>query len=140
VNPCGHSPYVTPSLTRRWGCLLWIYTWPFVKCRYRTYNMLLKIFLWHFIQVFWQYRLCKAHHAYLCYNGSLADSTEILVPDIESRYGSHTKYLFHYCVLSRCRGKNLPTELFPSNGCRTVASLHSCYFDNGSTHHNSNHT
>jgi hypothetical protein len=25
LNPCGHSPYVTFSLTRRWLCLLWIY-------------------------------------------------------------------------------------------------------------------
>jgi hypothetical protein len=24
LNPYGHSPYVTSSLTRRWGCLLWI--------------------------------------------------------------------------------------------------------------------
>jgi hypothetical protein len=24
VNPCGHSPYVTSSLTRGWVCLLWI--------------------------------------------------------------------------------------------------------------------
>jgi hypothetical protein len=23
LNPCGHSPYVTPSLTKRWVCLLW---------------------------------------------------------------------------------------------------------------------
>jgi hypothetical protein len=22
LNPCGHSPYVTPFLTRRWVCLL----------------------------------------------------------------------------------------------------------------------
>jgi hypothetical protein len=24
LNPCGNSPYVTSSLTRRWVCLLWI--------------------------------------------------------------------------------------------------------------------
>jgi hypothetical protein len=24
LNSCGNSPYVTSSLTRRWGCLLWI--------------------------------------------------------------------------------------------------------------------
>jgi hypothetical protein len=41
-TPCGHSPYVTSSLTRIWVCLLCI-AWPFVKCTYRTYHMLLKI-------------------------------------------------------------------------------------------------
>jgi hypothetical protein len=35
--------------------------------------------------------------------------------------------LFHYCVFSRCQG-NVYTELFPSNGCCTVACLHICYF------------
>jgi hypothetical protein len=24
LNSCGNSPYVTSSLTRRWGCVLWI--------------------------------------------------------------------------------------------------------------------
>jgi hypothetical protein len=24
INPCGHTPYVTSPLTRRWVCLLWI--------------------------------------------------------------------------------------------------------------------
>jgi hypothetical protein len=42
VNPFGHSPYVTFSLTRGWVCLLWIYL-AFVKSTYRTYSMLLKI-------------------------------------------------------------------------------------------------
>jgi hypothetical protein len=42
LNPCGHSPYVTSSLTRKWVCLLWI-CFAFVKCTYRTYSMLLKI-------------------------------------------------------------------------------------------------
>jgi hypothetical protein len=38
LNPFGHSPYVTSSLTRRWVCLLWI-GFPFVKCTYRTYSI-----------------------------------------------------------------------------------------------------
>jgi hypothetical protein len=42
----------------------------------------------------------------------------------------HRKSLFHYCVFSRCRG-NVPTELFPSNGCCTVNGLHSCYLAMG---------
>jgi hypothetical protein len=42
LNPCGHSPYVTSSLTRGWVCLSWI-GFAFVKCTFRTYSMLLKI-------------------------------------------------------------------------------------------------
>jgi hypothetical protein len=42
LNPCGHSPYVTSSLTRGRVCVLWI-GFAFVKCSYRTYGMLLKI-------------------------------------------------------------------------------------------------
>jgi hypothetical protein len=38
----------------------------------------------------------------------------------------HKKRLFHYCVFSRCRG-NVSTQLFPSNGCCTIACLHRCY-------------
>jgi hypothetical protein len=41
LNPCSHSPYATFSPPRGWGCLLWI-GFVFVKCTYRTYNMLLK--------------------------------------------------------------------------------------------------
>jgi hypothetical protein len=43
LNPYGHSPCVTSSLTRRWACLLWICL-AFVKCTCRTYSMLLKNF------------------------------------------------------------------------------------------------
>jgi hypothetical protein len=38
LNPCGHRPYVTYSLTRGWVCLLWI-CFAFVKCTYRTCNI-----------------------------------------------------------------------------------------------------
>jgi hypothetical protein len=31
------------------------------------------------------------------------------------------------CVFYRCSGNNVSTELFPSNGCFTVAGLHRCY-------------
>jgi hypothetical protein len=41
------------------------------------------------------------------------------------------KSLFHYCVFSRCREKNVSIGLFPSNGCCTVACLHSCYLAMG---------
>jgi hypothetical protein len=36
-------------------------------------------------------------------------------------------HLYRYCVLSHCRGSNVFRELFPSNGCCTVACLHSGY-------------
>jgi hypothetical protein len=48
-----------------------------------------------------------------------------LTPRYIARHGPHRKHLFHYCVIARCRG-NVSTELFPSNGCCTVACLHSC--------------
>jgi hypothetical protein len=35
LNPCDHSSYVTSSLTRGWGCLLWI-GFAFMKCMYCT--------------------------------------------------------------------------------------------------------
>jgi hypothetical protein len=42
LNPCGHCPCVTSSLTRRWACVLSICL-AFVKSTYSTYGMLLKI-------------------------------------------------------------------------------------------------
>jgi hypothetical protein len=44
-----------------------------------------------------------------------------------ARHGPHSKRHFHYCVFSRCRGNNVSTKLLPSNGCYTVACLHSSY-------------
>jgi hypothetical protein len=43
------------------------------------------------------------------------------------QHGPHRKCLFHYCMFSRCQGKNMSTELSPSNCSFTVASLHNCY-------------
>jgi hypothetical protein len=42
LNTCGHTPYVTSSLTRGWVCVLWV-GFAFVKCTYRTFSILLKI-------------------------------------------------------------------------------------------------
>jgi hypothetical protein len=42
LNNCGNTPYITSSLTRRWGYLLWICL-AFVKCTYRKYSVLLNI-------------------------------------------------------------------------------------------------
>jgi hypothetical protein len=44
-----------------------------------------------------------------------------------SWHGPHRKCIFRYCVLSLCQGNNVCIELFPSNGCCTVACLHGCY-------------
>jgi hypothetical protein len=44
INPCGHSPYITPSLTRKWVCFLTISV-AFVNCTQHTYSMLLKFVL-----------------------------------------------------------------------------------------------
>jgi hypothetical protein len=59
LNPCGHSPYVTLSLTRGWVCLLWI-CFAFYKCSIAHIEYYWKFFLLHKIQVLCQYRLCKA--------------------------------------------------------------------------------
>jgi hypothetical protein len=45
--------------------------------------------------------------------------------------GPHRKRLFHYFVFSRSRRNNVSRELFLSNGCFTVAYLHSCYLSMG---------
>jgi hypothetical protein len=42
LSPCGHSPYITSSLTTWCVRLVWA-CFTFVTCTYRTYNMLLKI-------------------------------------------------------------------------------------------------
>jgi hypothetical protein len=46
------------------------------------------------------------------------------------RHGPHRRRFFHYCMFCRYRG-NMSTELFLSNGCCTVACLHSCYLEMG---------
>jgi hypothetical protein len=72
LNPCGISPYVTSTLTRKWVCLLWIclgFRQVYISHIYRVIE---KFLLLHYAQVLCQYRLCKAHHAYLhilCCNG-----------------------------------------------------------------------
>jgi hypothetical protein len=38
LNSCGCSPYVTSSLMREWGCLLWM-GFTFVKCTHCTYSI-----------------------------------------------------------------------------------------------------
>jgi hypothetical protein len=44
-------------------------------------------------------------------------------------HGPHRKYLFHYCLFSRCQVYSVSTELFPSNNYCTDACLYSCYLE-----------
>jgi hypothetical protein len=53
--------------------------------------------------------------------------TELQAFIIQPQHGPHRKRILHYCVLSRCRGNKLSTDLLHSNGRCTVAYLHSCY-------------
>jgi hypothetical protein len=66
LNPCGLSPYVTPSLTRR-GFVSYEYAWPFVKCTYCIYSMLLKFFPFALYRGPLSAEICKADHVYLTY-------------------------------------------------------------------------
>jgi hypothetical protein len=69
----------------------------------------------------WRYSTPPPHRVQL---------TDIISFVVQPRHGPHRKYISHYCVLSRCRG-NVSTELFPSNGCCTVACLQGCYLARG---------
>jgi hypothetical protein len=75
----------------------------------------------------WQLRSCFVGRPLWRENAST--TPEILDLVIQSRCGPHRKRLLHYCVLSRCWGIYVSTELFPSNGSCTVACLHSCYVE-----------
>jgi hypothetical protein len=63
LNPCGHSPYVTSSLTTGCVCLSWI---DFASVSHRTYSMLLKIPFALYISPL-KSRLWKADHAHFTY-------------------------------------------------------------------------
>jgi hypothetical protein len=45
LNSCGNSPYVTSS-PREDGFVSYEYAWPFVKCTFHTYSMLLMALLY----------------------------------------------------------------------------------------------
>jgi hypothetical protein len=101
-NPCGHSPYVTSSLTRGrvsplWTCLaLSSILIAHITCYWKFLPV-------HYIQVFCQYRLCKANHVYLTYlmlqrqpshlNGRKLDRLQV--------YASYIFYAQH-CLVLRC--------------------------------------
>jgi hypothetical protein len=71
------------------------------------------------------YQLLTSHN----FNPQLTHPpTKLLVMDI---YGPHRKHLLNYYLFSRCRANNVSTELLPSNGCCTVASLYSCCLEMG---------
>jgi hypothetical protein len=67
------------------------------------------------------------HHPRRLLRGGTPRQRELLVLVIYHRHEPHRKRLLHYCILSRFRENNVSTELFPNNGCCTVACLHSCY-------------
>jgi hypothetical protein len=67
LKACGHSPYVTSSLTRRWFRLLWIGLTFRQVCVSHIYHVNWNFFLLHYTQVLCQFRLCKAEHTYLTY-------------------------------------------------------------------------
>jgi hypothetical protein len=62
VNPCGHSPYVTSSLTRRWVCLLWICL-AFCKVYVSHIQHVIGNFSFCTIYKSCQPRVCKADHS-----------------------------------------------------------------------------
>jgi hypothetical protein len=61
VNPCGHIPYVTFSLTREWACLLGFAS-PLSSVRIAYIACYWKFFLLYYTQVLCQPKLCKADH------------------------------------------------------------------------------
>jgi hypothetical protein len=50
-------------------------------------------------------------------------------PRYMTQHGPNRKCISYYCVFSRCRGNDLSSELFPSNGCSAVTYLHGFYLD-----------
>jgi hypothetical protein len=144
LNTCSHSLYVTSSLTRGWVRRLPLLVAQsfsgsspaglmtmFYSLRFETPPT------WR-IRSPYLYPLGTGWPSYTprhripfsvaSYGGDIQPRcvSELLVVVVLFRHGPHRKRLFHYCVLSRFRGNNGSTELFPSNGCCTVACLHSC--------------
>jgi hypothetical protein len=88
---CGHSLYVTSSLTRKWVCLLW--TCLAFRQMYISFiwHLIEYFFLLHCTQVLCQNRLCRADHAYLTYL--------MLQRLITYQHGSRRKYSFSTVVV-----------------------------------------
>jgi hypothetical protein len=67
LNPCCHSPYETPSLTRRWGSLMnMLGVSSSVRIAYIACYW--KFFLLQYTQVLCQQRFCRADHVYVTYS------------------------------------------------------------------------
>jgi hypothetical protein len=64
LNRCCNSPYVTSSLTRRWGSLM-IMLGLSSSARIAHIACYWKFFFVHYMQVLCQYRLCKENYVYL---------------------------------------------------------------------------
>jgi hypothetical protein len=89
LNASGHGPYVISFLTRGWFVPCG-YAWPFVKCMYYPYSMLLKILPFALYTSPLSVRLCKADHVFHMYlmlkwqlshlNGSKLDHRSLYFP------------------------------------------------------------
>jgi hypothetical protein len=67
LSPCGNSPYVTSSLTRRWGLSLMNMLGLSSSVYLAHTACYWKFILLNYTQVLCQHRLCKADHAYVKY-------------------------------------------------------------------------
>jgi hypothetical protein len=121
LNPCGHSPYVTSSLTRRWVCLSWI-----------GLAFLSSVCIAH-TACYWKFLLLHYIHTYkssispgfakqimpiLCYNNSLTTLTVVSLntakfkPLIFSTSGlsyTATCSFSWFCMTSACYLHNFVT-------------------------------
>jgi hypothetical protein len=137
VNPCGHSPYVTWSLTRRRVCILrtcLIFYEKYIS-HIQCYCM---FFLLHYTQVLCQYRLYRADHAYLTYlmlqrqlthlNGRKLDHSQVWASYIFLPFLS----LSHIATDGRSVSQSVGLGFEPTSGAHdqifiTVWQLQSCY-------------
>jgi hypothetical protein len=67
LNSCGNSPYVTSSLTRRWGFCLMNLLGLSSSVHFSNIACYWKFFLLHYTQVLRQYRLYRVDYVYLTY-------------------------------------------------------------------------
>jgi hypothetical protein len=99
-NSCGHSPYVTSPLTRRWVWLLWIllaFCQAYVPQNIAYYW---KLFILHYMQVLCRSRLCKAYHVYLLYLILQQQLSHLNSPKLDQSQDSDIFYVWLCLVLN----------------------------------------
>jgi hypothetical protein len=150
LSPCGHSPYVTPSLERGWVCsfqlLLALASAVILRSEYRgTHDHILLSQMRDSSNLEGRSRYSYSprrewpgytpRHWVPFSSPPVARRATVELFDpastqddfsFKAQQGLHRKHLSHHCVFSRWWGKNGSRELFPSNGCCTVACLHGC--------------